>query len=414
MKRIALLSAIVICVPMFLAGCDNDEYVRDEAETMSMTGILTEQKSGDDFSGTHLLTDENDVATPLRSLSINLSNSQYLNNKVKVMGFKNPDDQVFEVTGISVTEVLEDEDEEADFIGYKNTDFGIQLKYYDDWEIEERPDKISFHAPSEDGEGDSIEISQFIYAYEPVIPEEEGQISALTSFMDERHPEIDEYEFKVIGVDNLDAVKVLKSGEMVDYYIYRSGLVYRISFIENENFNEENKKIFNEMISEFRFTGFTVEEDEIIDSGFEEETTTEETSAEETGVEEISEVPEIDMELTSFESLPYHFSAKYPSNWYYAGSRGTEEGVRHHYGFSDESVTDENEIISLDVISDDLPPGTNINFPNGNGVKVIENGKINIYASIDNQNYRVSGPVEYESLMIVMADSITPIEIEDE
>ena len=68
----------------------------------------------------------------------------------------------------------------------------------------------------------------------------------------------------------------------------------------------------------------------------------------------------------------------------------------------------------MDVISGELPSGEALGLSNGKGVKVESGGIVNIYVSVDDQKYRVKGPKEYESLMMIMADSITPVEREDE
>ncbi|MFH1284598.1 MAG: hypothetical protein ABIH78_03355 [Candidatus Peregrinibacteria bacterium] len=402
MKIKALGLSIVLCVSLALTGCGGS-IGNEEPAVETLTGILTEQLPGDDVLGTHLLTDDEGVSTPLRSLAINLSGQKYLENKVQVIGFID-EDSVFEVTGISVIEVLSEASAETMLVSYKNTDFGIQLKYYNDWDLDESNDTIIFAAPKAENENssDDVKISQFAFAY---TANDMGENDTLSVFMSERHPEVDNYDMSKIGVDAMSAVKV-ENDEMTDYYVYRSGFVYRISFEPSENFKASNKMIFNEMVSEFQFTGFTVSDGSLEDAGLE--------NANPENVDEPIPTPVIDMEFTSFESLLLHFSAKYPSNWYYAGTKGTAENVIHHYAFSDESVTDDNELISLDVISGNIPNGEKLNLSNGSGMKVYESGGVSIYVTVDGQNYKVSGSRDYEDITLIMADSITPIEAASE
>jgi hypothetical protein len=126
-------------------------------------------------------------------------------------------------------------------------------------------------------------------------------------------------------------------------------------------------------------------------------------------------LPSIDMTLTSFESLPYFFRGRYPSNWYYAGSLPVSEGVLHHYGFSDEPVTRENEVLSLDVINSSLMRSGNTILIDGREFIVEELGAdYFVYTSVGGRYYRVSGPTEYKDLILNMAVGIEPFETENQ
>ncbi|MEK7085520.1 MAG: hypothetical protein AAB953_00705, partial [Patescibacteria group bacterium] len=148
MKKILIFLSAFLGIFLLPACGLKDQFVQ-EPDLVSITGILSEQKNVDKENGTHFLTNEANEKTPLRSVIINLSGDEYLNNKVQVMGFNNEDDGVFEVTGISVLEILSEKTKQNKLIDYKNTEAGFQLKYYDDWKVdEEKNGDIVFTAPS--------------------------------------------------------------------------------------------------------------------------------------------------------------------------------------------------------------------------------------------------------------------------
>ena len=68
-------------------------------------------------------------------------------------------------------------------------------------------------------------------------------------------------------------------------------------------------------------------------------------------LEESAELlPEIEYELTEFESLPYEFTGAYPNNWYYAGVRADSEEYMHTYYFDKEVIEEDGGAISLHVL----------------------------------------------------------------
>lgn len=107
-----------------------------------------------------------------------------------------------------------------------------------------------------------------------------------------------------------------------------------------------------------------------------------------------------------FESLPYNFVAQYPSNWYYSGSSGSGE-VLHRYDFSNEPLEDGNELVIIDIISGNMPSGTEVSAGPHNGIKVYENGEIAIYIQReDGRIYKIHAGTEHENKVIDMAASI--------
>ncbi len=412
MKKLFLIICFILTLGLF--GCAINDSFKDEPELTSLTGVLKEQVSTDNtLKGTHVLLVEEEkdgsnslISYPLRSLSINLSSKNYLDNKVQVIGFKNTDDGVFEVKGISVVEALHEIEFEPEFIEYKNTDFGVQLKYYNNWKIEESEALITFNAPKikeEMTEVDKITISQTVFNYIPEILENGEQTDPLVAYANENLKDISSPEslLNKIGPDNLNALKIEDQENEIIYYIYRNGFIYQISFIPSKNLDSLNIQTFNEMILEFKFIGFTVEDNTLGDITEDTDLTTEE--------EEIS-VHNLDISFSTFESLPFSFAGQYPASWYYAGSNGSEENVLRHYGFSTESVTSENELISLDVISEEIPSGKEITG-NNKKIVVIENGETyTAYTTVESQNYRISGNKEYKDFILYITNSISHIE----
>lgn len=371
---------------LLLTACSFDNAFKDDPDLTSITGVLQEQKAKDKYDGTHLLIGEDKTITPLRSLSFNLSGEQYLNNEVQLVGFLNTDDNVFEVSGISVLEVLDSNKSDAAAKIHRNTDLGFEIKYYDDWAIEEN-ENVNFISEEED----VIEISQIPFSATSVIDPADNK-GFLEEYVKAEFPQAGDVSkiLRKIGVDNLDAVVIEGGMGTVNYFFYRDNFIYSVGFIPADKEKLDNELIYEEMVNSFRFTGFTVDEEE--------------------ATEEEIEVVSIDseMEFTSFESLPYKFRAKYPDDWYYAGNSGSGD-VLHHYSFSDEAVTEENVLISLDVISSALPSGKSITVGKSKAVKVDSAGKVSVYLTVEGQNYRVVGDKEYEKIILAIAGSIVSI-----
>lgn len=394
---------ILILVPILVFnGCGFSKYFKDDPDVTSLTGILTEQTVNDNESGTHFLTDEVGNITALRSLSINLSSVRYLNNKVSVLGVMNENENVFEVTGLSVIEVLSAEREKiGEFIEYKNSKLGIKIKYYNDWNIaESNDDRVIFYAPqitdkqkSLVSRVESVEISKIPYEYSPAVSDEnQTPANPILVYLDEDMP------LEKLGIDQLDTVKYESEDGAIEYYLYRSGLIYSVKFIKGSSETyESNKKIFNEMLSEFRFIPIGENTETSVQPGNEENLT------------ELGALPNPPFETSLFESLPYHFGTSYPADWYYSGSSSSEEGVLRHYGFSDEPIDENNELISLDVISSSIPSGKKLPLENLDAVEVEAGGIYTIFVTLDSIKYRVSGSKDYQNEIFWMAVSLHAI-----
>ncbi len=437
---------IAVLGTILLSACGFDQTFKDEPELTAEKGVLSEQKTNDDYSGTHLLT-QNEEVLPLRSVRINLSGNKYLGNKVEVMGVMNEDDGVFEVTGITVLEKMsEDEKDESvvrEFIEYSNSDLGFRINYYSDWDVENMEDghlampMVVFVAPGEheDQEGDKVYITHNPFNYSPTEVDEDATMP-LVSYFQTHHPEEGDINNRIrkIGPDSLNAVKIEDGFGKVEYYLYRNGFMYTVSFVPSEdNHLAENENIFNEMMSEFRFTGFTVEDNgqednsdveadnsvsEIEDnSGFYDISNGQQpTQPDETrpSQPEASITPPTDIELAYFESGPFSFKSGYPKNWYYAGTQSSKPNVLYSYEMSDEEVEDNNVLIALDVYTGSVPSG-NVQQLGDKHLTIVSNSdEYAVYVSIDNKNYRVTGKPQYQNTILAVAYSIDLAEDDDE
>lgn len=404
----------------YLNSISDDE----NPEGNSFEGILAEQQANDSYAGSHLLIGEKgEVITPLRSLLINLSGNNYLNNKVRVIGKANIDDNVFEVEGISILEVIDPSKANRKFVEYENLDLGFEIKYYSDWKVSEVGNEVIFLSPSEN---DSVDLDKVVISQSPSehsglewnLSHPEGlEISpptpedilenALRSYAEKNnHGDFLSISEKA-GKDKILSLKIVGEGENIDYIFYRSGFVYKVSFVESlSGAVAENKNIFNEMLSEFKFKDEGVEE-------IGEDNSADDTEDSEVA-EDLAEAPlshsfDYDSEnlfdfskMAAFESSIYHFSAKYPKDWYYAGKRGEASDVLHHYGFSDSAIDESTvELVSLDIMAS-----------HKDNTQSLSNSILTAYVNVDGRTYRVSGNESYKDIILAIATSITSLSAE--
>lgn len=396
MKKYLIAFSAVLSL-LSLSGCSSGDDFKDDAVLISKTGVLNEQESSDKNNGTHVIDVAVGEKTYLRSVSLNLSDVQYLGNRVTVVGVMNDDDNVLEVTGVSVLEVLVKKQEEASLSTYKNTDLGFEVKYYTNWELKEWQNSDVEFKNSETAQ--SFKISQSPYEYVPQISDEGTADTPLEAFFIGKFQNQKFPGENKIGTDELAAFK-MENEDYEIYYLYRNGLIYELSILKVTG---QNDLVYNEMLGSFRFVGFTAEDilaTDVADASMPEEEIT---------VAAI-DADDNEKEFTSFASLPYFFTASYPADWYYSGvSGGSDSNVRHHYGFSDESVTAENELIAMDVIVAMPNGGQKVTLGDVAATKFIEGERISFYLESEGQKYKVSGLKDYEKVIILMAESIKPV-----
>lgn len=380
MIKILKLISIFLSILFLLNACSsvNQKDFIDEPEYQNISGIL-KTKVDETLLGTHILLTEDKEKIPLRSLTYNLSKKMYLNNEVELEGFYNPDDEVFHVTDIKLLNVSdEQEDIDGNFESYTNTELGFGLSYPSDWEISEINSEVVF----------SNADNKVVLYQEPFHFKSDGDESTTNAALKKYIEDVRNYNFsekmvRVIGKDSLNALYIEHDNE---YLFYRSGLIYGLigKSSADGNFIE-----FQDMVNSFRFLPFSDDINIDLDT---------------------AETPDIDLEsYTSFESLPYSFTAVYPDQWYYSGSAKKSNGVLHHYGFSNEPIEDGNELISMDILSSIIPNGEASNVNGSKLTKVLKGNLVEYYTEENGFTFKVAGSMEYEDIILVMVGSISPL-----
>ncbi|MFA6992448.1 MAG: hypothetical protein WC269_04185 [Candidatus Gracilibacteria bacterium] len=410
MKKVLILSLTIL---LFLSGCN---FFRSNPLPTSLEGVLTEQSATNDLKGTHLLTSDSGELTSLNSISLNLSAPEYLDNKVKVTGVMNEDTGIFEVKGIAVLERLSKVSGQGKLVPYENEELGFKTKYYDNWEleennsgagIEEKAPYVKFLSSSSE-----IIISQFPFNYVPTSYEDGIIDTPLQAYAGRNNSDYATVKTDIskqvrkIGPDMMDALELPNDCRGTDYYVYRSGFIYKISYqisgtckIDSSG-DDDGLKVFDQIVSDFQFIKIGDEDSGDFDVSGEDDAVT-------------RELPPIDIELAEFESTSFGFKALYPKKWYYEGKNTLEQGILYHYGFSDKPMDEGGvELIGLDLMSGEMPKGLSLISYGIDGVIGQPGGvdDVTIYVQGVNRIYRLEGTSEYENLMLHMAKGVKKLE----
>lgn len=378
-----MIGALASLTLLSISGCSS------ASDPKALVGIL-EKNTSQNMPGTHYLLAEDGEKTPLNSLFLNLSQKEYLDNKVEAFGALNTDTEIFQVEGIKVLEVLSTAILDPEMVVYQNEKIGFSVGYYNDWEISENEEMVLFEANN----GDSVEMRKMAFEFTADTEnEEEVDVQALKAFTQNA-----EIEIKSTNMTGKSTAIQEADGGMIEYLLYRPDFIYSFSYMPGLDADPENEKIFREMFAEFKFIPINEGPSE------EDEVEAENEDSEESSIEEM-EKPDLDIKMTEFESLPYSFKGKLPAAWYYAGSRGSEDGVRHRYDFSPDPLLDEEtdelmldtSVIRLEIIDEDKIPGGEIE---------LEGGIYTMYRSLDDKGFKISGPAEYKDLITTMLLSI--------
>lgn len=403
--------SVLLMSSVFVYGCDMSGFFKDDADVTSKVGILENKPLNSPYSGTHILKDEKNNITPLRSLVLNLGSSEYIDNKVQIMGFMNTKDDVFEVSGVSVMEILSKNKIDKDLVSYKNTDLGFELNYPNNWKLEELEDSVTITAPALKnenlGKSEAVSILQTPFVFDPVAPNKDSIQDALSAYAKENLKDVQQYHenFQQIGQDRLMALRIPKDPNNVeaDVYLYRNGFIYKISLVKGNPPLSENKNIGNQILSSFKFTGFTSDISNSEDSGDESISDIDETEIDESW-------PVLDIKFSVFESLPFKFKGEYPAKWYYSGEKSSLEGSSYHYSFTE--TADGEELIGLDIMSGDMPSGKRLNFGLFEPVEIDTGDQIALYVKVENHIFRLSGNKQYRDLILIMSSKVSSTQAE--
>lgn len=430
----------------------------------ALTGVLSEQKPDDSYAGTHILTADDGQVYPLNSTILNLSSPQYLGNKVSVQLEYDKENEVYKVTGISVQEVLEKNGVTAKWTAYIHQGLGFKLKYYDNWEVKDNyvtgstnsaetanpagtanpsaaptpasstgtftldNNYVTFTAPLQGTYDASATTSQIKPRDYVEIRKLENKIkSTFDKFLKDVFPKIITTPYDSflpsdakVGPNQQGAkeFKATNGNEVVFFMQREPNYVYVVHFNPLENANNNNQRTFYEMLLEFQFVPFADAMGKITsdipvetppNSVVEPTKETPETIIPATDSSSLTAKTYDYSSFSEFESFAYKFKAKYPAKWYYDGSlKPSEEGVLSKYALSDKSVTPENEFASLKLLSTkDLPSGSAITLPNGNGAKKYAGDKVYFYVKVEDKVFSVEGGKDKEDILEKIAGSIT-------
>lgn len=367
---------------------------------------------------THIFETEDGDILYAYSDRYDLDDDDYFGVEVKAYGlvttYENLDKPLFEVKQITDAPDEDEEAEEVTMVDYQDPDFGFSMSYPSNWELTTTPTSVILEAPVKVEESEATEEEEMTIQIEEI---EQAQITTpslrdsiviartdavltktsedtqedrameMRTYVSAEYPELAsvENELTYVGPDRLLSVRYKTGNGGTFYFVPRAEELFELGYYhesESDADRLENSNVFSSLASGFQFTPYGEG-----DGASEEEEKPEEEEVEESEEmtpEKPEETSTSDIEQVSFksyrelESVPYEFKMSYPGNWYYSGSSTG-------YIFSDAPI------------EDDATTGIITMAFGGTGSVSIE---------VDGRTYTFTGPVEYESVMQTMADSI--------
>lgn len=417
----------------------------------SLGGVKTSNQ------GTHLLQLDDGDTILLKSLAINLDDSQYLNNTVEVRGsllYTTDGKQIMEVMNIDVLdEPLTPQATTPTWEDYASPSLGFSIKYRSDLDLKSE-NGVSFEREIEsegsDSNGSSTAKTKKKHSLainrEPIGTDETffGKIGVKSdSSADLLSVGMTKSK---IGSQSLDAVKKMVNSEAT-YFIQSDQWIYTVHIdTGNDSQTLDDQNLFYEMLSTFRLLDkeeHTSEADvsnNLETSGESQEKTVKPSTPppppststepmpppsptattsevkETQGVDNDSETStktgtSVPQETASnsnlLESETFQFGMQYPKSWYYSGSAGTEAGVVRHYDFGTEPIEEVPAIVGFDVMSGTMPSGSSVDVGGKTASMTTSGGTIQIYVQGDGSRYyRLSGPSNYKNTLLEIASTI--------
>ncbi|MBD3328259.1 hypothetical protein GF340_03050 [Candidatus Peregrinibacteria bacterium] len=416
-RVIASYSLIIAAVVFSLGACQNnndDRAIIDDRPTDRRIGEIKSLGSTVSTKGTHLLELDDGSTILLRSLSINLDNTDYKNKLVEVRGYINYSKELakplMDVDNIDIIDVaLEDDEEEPKWQKFEDATIDLSIKYRDDFEQSIVNGDIIFEKEIENvdetanGEADdtSLETSpQAITITVSTISKSDDLdlLSYLNLESDDSSTLLGEgFTKSKIGLKNMDALKfVNENNGSLEYYVENEDLIFIFSFKANSPDYREYENLFYEMLRSVEIGASDSNIDD--DSDNEQEETTE---------NEMREPTQIDIEsYETFESDSVGFEIAYPANYYFEGQNSDESGVSQVYTFADGPLEENDPLITVEIKSGDSP-ASNPTKINGETVYVSESGnEITAVRVIDGRLFEVSGRAGIRDTVLGMASSI--------
>lgn len=426
MKKI-LLAIFVVFTLVSFSGCN---LFAKEGSAQTLTGVLSEQSYGDQYNGTHLVTDDDGNIFAVNSVVLNLSSSEYVGNKVKVQVEYDEKNDLYNIVGVSVLEVLNGYQGATETVNYMNEVLGFRLQHQSDWQVFNDPDGIRIVIPATDVIDSPVAVDPETFA---VVRYTGNVDDFLTAFS----LSADNFDVKdsIIGDDQLQSKTYTHKNRDLIYVVFsRESYVYVLSF-------PKSSTKFYDVLNSFRFipindAGAVTPEtiDSTISSDSSAPTNSAASSADDvipniinatdTIINTASNVIPVEIpsntisssenydftKFSEFQSSVYNFKAKYPDLWYYDGTY-RESDVLTQYRFSDKPVDETNSFASLKLLSDkNLPSGSAMKFPNGNGVKVSSGNQVKFYVQVDGKIYLVEGSADIANSLEMIAASIEKAE----
>jgi hypothetical protein len=435
-----------------LQGCqgsqEDDQFINDDIPTDRRIGILKSLGGiKTESAGTHLLQLDNGDTILLKSLGINLDDDKYYGETIEVRGvltYAKDSKPLMEVMNIDILEKYEPrEEKQSKWITYDGSEYNFSIKYRDDFVLKENARGVTFEIPmeqeedkviDEDSEEDVVEeVSYNASSIVRIITDSKGPGEDLLTYLNLESDESEDLleagltESKV-GKNNLQAFKEQSmDGVGVSFYAEGGAYFYTISFEGGDDRNYlDAQNLFYEILSTFEVEDVDSvsdppDEDEDfdinIDSPFyegdsEEDIPTDTDNEEDQSdgasddVDDMEEETDLPEGYSIFENESFDFTIQHPKSWYYEGSSSGETGVIRHYEFGDEPLDEADGYVFLDLMSGEIPSGSEVSAGGNTVTKVSSGDNIEIYIEGKTRNYRISGPASLESTLLTMAGSI--------
>lgn len=109
----------------------------------------------------------------------------------------------------------------------------------------------------------------------------------------------------------------------------------------------------------------------------------------------------------TFESPSYKFKLQYPKKWFYGTVDAHRKNIVRHYEFGPKPIEQKKGIVSLDIMTGVIPPGTSISAGTKTVTEIEKNKKIQIYFTANNKRiYRLMAAPELKAELLEMAASL--------